>query len=118
MKYLLSLILLVSLSNASMLLDKKNLCIEDYYVTNDGYFHFLKSSTGRWNSVTSTNYAGSVLYGYDYNSSDNSCRRNANNITASNLGLSYQDYGLIMALSAVLFSSIVIFFLTSFLIGF
>ena len=117
MKSLLFLLFIISISNASMLLDKKNVCIEDYYLSN-GKFYYLKSRTGNWNSTTYTSYTGSILYGYDYNSIDDTCRPNAENIIASSIGLDYTSYNMLMALSAILVFSIIIFYLTSFLVGF
>jgi len=117
MKSFLIILFFFSISNASMLLDKKNCCIEDYYVSN-ARFYYLKTRTGNWNSTTTSSYSGSVLYGYDYNSSDDSCRQNSINKVASSLGLSYISFNMLMALSAVLFSSILVFFLTAFLVSF
>jgi len=117
MRYILFLLLLISSSYGSMLLSKKNVCIENYYLSN-GRFYYLKSRTGNWNSTTTNNYSFYILQGYDYNSTDDTCRRNSQNILASSLGLDYTSYNMLMALSAILVFSIIIFYLTSFLIGF
>jgi hypothetical protein len=117
MKYLLFFILIISSSNASMLLTKENCCIEDFYHSN-GTFYYLKSNTGQWNTTTTNDYAFYILKGYDYNSTDDTCRPNSKNVLASSLGIDYSTFNMLMALSAILAFSIIIFYLTSFLIGF
>jgi len=50
MRYLLSLLLITNLLNASMFLDTHSICIEDYFMKN-GQTYILKSSTMQWEFI-------------------------------------------------------------------
>ena len=113
-KVFIFLLFIASFLNASMLLDKGYpLCIEDYYVKG-GALYYLKSSDNSWGSDTSNKLVKEIHYGYDFNSTSGECVPVP---YKKELGLSYFQFHFLLALSGLLFSAIVFFMISSFLIG-
>lgn len=96
-----------------MLFDKSYpLCIEDYYVQS-GELFYLKSSSNTWGSTTSNKLVEFIYPNYYYDSVNNICSPSS----ATVLGLSTNDFNFLMALSGIIFSSIIFLVIAIFLTG-
>jgi hypothetical protein len=114
MKYIFVLLISFSLADASILLDKSNpICIDDYYFKNNRLF-YLTSKDQKWKKSTDDNLAQQIHFGYDYDSTNDICKPSPYFI---DLGLTYFDFNFLMALSGLLFSFLIFWLLSSFMIG-
>ena len=113
-KILFTLIAFSSFLNASMLLDTRNICIEDFYFQNSN-FYYLQSNTNTWNSLpiteNTTTYKGNLnastlMFGYTYDSTNNKCIPSDSYI----FGMTSEDYYFLMALMGVIFGGVFMFF--------
>ena len=108
MKYFKIILLLISfqsISSASMYLDKKNVCIEDYY-TKLGRFYYLKSRTNRWNSTTTKNYSATILPNYIYDANTSECRPDL----STYYGVNPLQFNFLLGLIGVIFGAVFMFF--------
>ena len=113
MKFIIIFFFAYSLSYSSMMLGKKNFCIEDYFVDN-GTLYYLKSDGLDWKSTTSKTYTATIQNGWDYNTTNGNCYRKPQLV---DLGIDYNTYNMLLAITAILFSSIVFFVIASTLVG-
>jgi len=109
----------MNLLNASMLLDSKNVCIEDYYLQNS-QFYYLQSNNNTWysisiitrdtsNSVTEIGSfnASSIQHGFTYDSINNLCVPPVSDV----LGVSFMQYNFLLGLCGLLFGGTFLYFM-------
>ena len=88
-------------------------CINSYSVVNNSNkINIVLSSDNKlYTVILSTN---DIISGYDYNASNNSC-----NLVKplKNLGLSFNEYNFLMALTALFFGFVVLFFMIYLVLG-
>lgn len=109
MKYLISLLFTINFLNASMLLDSKNICIDDFYYTTN-QFHYLDSKTQSWFYFDSTNInlSKSIIPNFIYDSAMDKCSPNEAYI----LGMQYTEYNFLLGIVGLIFGAVFMFFTT------
>jgi len=105
LKFLLSLLFITNLLNASMLLDSHSICIEDYFMKN-GQTYILKSSTKSWELTEQKNLVNSIIPNYIYKSDVNRCVPDI----SRKMGLSIEQFNFLLALTGLIFGGTFMFF--------
>jgi len=112
MKFLLSLLFITNLLNASMLLDGSSICIEDYFMKN-GNTYILKSSTMQWESTSENNLIKTIIPNYIYKKDINRCVPDI----SIKMGLTVEQFNFLLALTGLIFGGIFMFFTTQIFIS-
>jgi len=114
MKYLTIIFLSISFLNASMYLDTKNVCIEDFYSQNN-VFYYLQSSNNLWYDVSivetsqgtkGINNVATLQHGFIYDSINNLCLPPS----SYSLGLKDTQFNFLLGLIGVIFGGVFLFF--------
>lgn len=115
-KILIFIISFQTVSSASYLMEydaTNKYCIEEYYLSNTGQILFLYSGNMNWYAAPSSISMSDIYNGFDYNSTNGRCSPSHSNA----LGLTSNDFNFLMALSGLLFSAILFFVISNFLLG-
>jgi hypothetical protein len=112
MKLYLLITLLISTLQADFMLGSKSWCIDEYY-TKKGTFYYHRIKNDRWYNTTSKSYTRYIVGGYTYDTTTEQCNPDPYIF----LGMQSQDYYFLLALSGVLFGSLIFYILANFLIG-
>ncbi|MFA5454144.1 MAG: hypothetical protein WC272_02380 [Sulfurimonas sp.] len=109
MKYLISLLLSINFLNASMLLDAKNICIDDFYYTS-GQFIYLDTKTQNWFAydTNTLNLSKSIIPNFIFDSATGQCKPNAAYI----LGMQETEYNFLLGIVGLIFGAVFMFFTT------
>lgn len=109
MKYLISLLLSINFLNASMLLDSKNICIDDFYYTSN-QFHYLDTKLQTWVYLDSTNInlSKSIISNFTYNVATDKCSPNP----AFILGMPETAYNFLLGFIGLILGAVFMFFTT------
>lgn len=107
MKYLITLLFLTKLLNASMLLGANSYCIEDFYIK-AGSFYYLRSDNSTWYSTTTDTWTATVMPNYVYDSATQRCNPNMSYI----LGMQVTEYNFLLGLVGLIFGAVFMFFTT------
>ena len=105
MRYLISLLLSMNFLNASLIYSDKNICIEDFYVSN-GSFYYLQSSDNGWYVTSSINQVQTIFPNYKFDVATQKCTSD----TSYLLGLESTQYYFLMAFIGVIFGGVFMFF--------
>ncbi|MBE0515514.1 hypothetical protein [Sulfurimonas sp.] len=107
MKYLISLLFTINFLNASMLLDSKNICIDDFYYTTN-QFNYLDSKTQTWFYFDSTNInlSKSIIPNFIYDIASDKCSPNS----AFILGMQETEYNFLLGIVGLILGAVFMFF--------
>lgn len=108
MKYLITLLFLTKLLNASMFYPAANICIEDFY-TKYATLYYQKSDNMTWYVTNSTNQVQYILPNFTFNNVTMECRPNASYI----LGMQETEYNFLLGLMGVIIGGVFMFFLVN-----
>lgn len=107
MKYLISLILSINFLNASMLLDSKNICIDDFYSIS-GSFYYLDSASQTWIAISTDNQVQTIFPNFIFDSATGQCKPNSAYI----LGMQETEYNFLLGIVGVILGAVFMFFTT------
>lgn len=109
MKYLISLLLSINFLNASMLLDSKNICIDDFYYTSN-QFYYLDTKLQTWFYFDSSNLnlSKSIIPNFIYDSVSDKCSPNP----AFILGMLETEYNFLLGFIGLILGAVFMFFIT------
>lgn len=108
MKYLITLLFLTKLLNASMLLGANSYCIENFY-TKAGSFYYLRSDNNTWYTTTIDTWTATVMPNYIYDPLTTQCNPNLSYI----LGMLETEYNFLLGLMGVIIGGVFMFFLVN-----
>jgi len=116
--FVIFLFISISSLNASILYSAKNICIEDYFTDVDSKkFCYKPSTTAQddiWKCITTKKQELYLIPNYTFDDSTWYC----NPPVSDFLGLEQTQYNFLMALSGLIFSSILFTIIALFLVGF
>jgi len=106
MKIIISLFFLSNLLFSAYYLDKKNVCIDAFFIK-DYEFYYKESATSQWYNTTETNMVSTILSNFVYDADSVSpCSPNLSYM----LGIDIKDFNFLLALVGVIFGGVFMFF--------